>query len=39
MKKKASWKVIVAIVGVLGLVATVLAAIFNTSKNDYVTND
>lgn len=39
MKKKASWKVIIAIVGVLGLVATVLAAIFNTNKNDYVTND
>ena len=39
MKKKASWKVIVAIVGVLGLVATVLAAIFNASKNDYVTKD
>ena len=39
MKKKTSWKVIVAIVGVLGLVAAVLAAVFNTGKNDYVTND
>lgn len=39
MKKKTSWKVIVAIVGVLGLVATVLAVIFNTGKNDYVTKD
>lgn len=39
MKKKASWKVIVAIVGVLGLIATVLAAIFNSGKNGYVSND
>ena len=39
MKKKASWKVIVAIVGILGLIATVLAAIFNSGKNDYVSND
>ena len=39
MKKKASWKVIVTIVGVLGLIATVLAAILNSSKNDYVSND
>lgn len=39
MKKKTSWKVIVAIVGVLGLVAAVLAAVFNAGKNDYVTND
>lgn len=39
MKKKASWKVIVAIVGVLGLIAAVLAAIFNSGKNDYVSND
>lgn len=39
MKKKSSWKVIVAIVCVLGLVATVLAAVFNIGKNDYVTND
>lgn len=39
MKKKTSWKVIVAIVGVLGLVASVLAAVLNAHKNDYVTND
>lgn len=39
MKKKSSWKVIVAIVGVLGLVAAVLAAVFNIGKNDYVTKD
>lgn len=39
MKKKASWKVIVAVIGVLGLIATVLAAIFNSGKNGYVSND
>lgn len=39
MKKKTSWKVIVAIVGVLGLVAAVLAAVLNAGKNDYVTKD
>lgn len=39
MKKKISWKVIVAIVGVLGLVANVLVAVLNARKNDYVTND
>lgn len=39
MKKKTSWKVIVAIVCMLGLVANVLAAVLNARKNDYVTND